>query len=139
MLTGDCILDFERLDETTIEFPEEDEDNLEYQPITVPRSYQIEIFNKAMNGNVIAVLDTGSGKTLISALLIRHVHNLDDFEKKPRRISVFLVPKVPLVAQQRKYLAANLNLRVKQYYGRMNVDSVCFSKSNDQVAREKMA
>jgi endoribonuclease Dicer len=57
---------------------------------TVPRSYQMEMFHKAMAGNVIAVLDTGSGKTLISCLIIKHVHNID-FENKASRISVFVL------------------------------------------------
>ena len=36
------------------------------------REYQQELFERAKDENVIAVLDTGMGKTLIAAMLIRH-------------------------------------------------------------------
>ena len=38
-----------------------------------PRGYQLEIARRATEGNVIAVADTGSGKTLISVLLLKRV------------------------------------------------------------------
>lgn len=41
--------------------------------ITNPRDYQTELFQRARAENVIAVLDTGSGKTHIATLLLRHV------------------------------------------------------------------
>ena len=126
-LSGAAFFNFDCLTSDMIRMHSEESEELEDSPtgrIVVPRSYQIEILNKAMQGNVIAVLDTGSGKTLISALLIKHLHNLDAFEKRPRRLSVFLVPKVPLVTQQSKYLAANLNLRVNHYYGSKGLFSV---------------
>lgn len=40
-------------------------------PITDPRDYQIEIFELAKQENIIAVLDTGTGKTHIATLLLR--------------------------------------------------------------------
>jgi superfamily II DNA or RNA helicase len=40
-------------------------------PSTVPRAYQQEILEEAYKRNVIAVLPTGVGKTLIGALLIK--------------------------------------------------------------------
>ena len=36
-----------------------------------PRGYQIELFRRARNENVIACMDTGTGKTLVAALLLR--------------------------------------------------------------------
>jgi hypothetical protein len=44
------------------------------------RDYQSELFARAKAGNIIAVLDTGSGKTLVAALLIRETvcKELDD-------------------------------------------------------------
>jgi len=41
--------------------------------ITNPRDYQTELFQRAKEENVIAVLDTGSGKTHIATLLLQHV------------------------------------------------------------------
>lgn len=40
-------------------------------PTTVPRAYQQEILEEAVKRNVIAVLPTGVGKTLIGAMLIK--------------------------------------------------------------------
>jgi endoribonuclease Dicer len=79
--------------------------------ITDPREYQLELFEKAKKQNVIAVLDTGmclvghlqapcidistgSGKTLIAVLLLRHVldQELEDRAMgKKRRMSFFLL------------------------------------------------
>lgn len=62
--------------------------------ITSPRDYQTELFQKAKEENIIAVLDTGSGKTHIATLLLRHIldeelqHRADG---KPHRIAFFLV------------------------------------------------
>ena len=39
----------------------------------LPRRYQEEIFSRAQERNVIAALDTGSGKTYISTLLIKWI------------------------------------------------------------------
>jgi endoribonuclease Dicer len=62
--------------------------------ITNPRDYQTELFQKAKAENIIAVLDTGSGKTHIATLLLRHV--LDgELEARakggPHKIAFFLV------------------------------------------------
>lgn len=40
-----------------------------------PRPYQVELFNIAKEKNSILVLGTGSGKTLISILLIKELGN----------------------------------------------------------------
>lgn len=81
--------------------------------ITDPREYQIELFEKAKNQNIIAVLDTGlclyvyeyvcvayvflgSGKTLIAVLLLRYIID-QEIERRSMgqeaRISFFLVSK----------------------------------------------
>lgn len=45
-------------------------------PDSVPRAYQNEIFQQAIRRNVIAVMGTGTGKTLIACMLIKYMHAL---------------------------------------------------------------
>lgn len=85
--------------------------------VLVPRQYQKEIFLKAQQRNVIAVLDTGSGKTLISALLIKWISMQASTQKK---VIVFLVPKVPLVEQQSNFIARHTALRVAQVHSELS-------------------
>ncbi|KAF4555624.1 Dicer-like protein [Elsinoe fawcettii] len=90
-----------------------------------PREYQLELFERAKQQNTIAVLDTGTGKTLIAVLLLRHVidQELDDrLAGKPSRIAFFLVPAVNLVFQQQAVLKHNLNYEVTRIYGAMGID-----------------
>ena len=82
--------------------------------VLLPRRYQEEIFVRAQQGNVIAALDTGSGKTYISMLLIKHVAAQTENREK---IIVFLVPKVALVQQQGEFIAKQTSLRVRQFFG----------------------
>ena len=59
-----------------------------------PREYQLALFERAKAENTIAVLETGSGKTLIAVLLIRHVvdRELEDRAKgMPHRTTFFMV------------------------------------------------
>jgi hypothetical protein len=61
------------------------------------RDYQSELFAQAKAGNIVAVLDTGSGKTLIAALLLRDVVNKEMEDRasgKSPRTSFFLVRHV---------------------------------------------
>jgi endoribonuclease Dicer len=85
--------------------------------VLIPREYQKEIFLKAQQRNVIAVLDTGSGKTLISALLIKWIAAQKHTQKK---VTVFLVPKVPLVEQQSIFIAQHTSLRVAQVHSEVS-------------------
>jgi endoribonuclease Dicer len=94
---------------------------LVYKPepgdVLIPRQYQEEIFLKAQQKNIIAVLDTGSGKTLISALLIKWIAGQESSQKK---VVIFLVPKVPLVEQQGKFIAQHTALRVAQVHSEVS-------------------
>lgn len=93
--------------------------------IASPREYQVELFERAKEKNIIAVLATGSGKTLIAALLLRHmieqelVDRSNKEENLTSRISFFLVDKVSLVHQQWKVLKANLDHNVAKFHGEM--------------------
>ncbi|EHY54037.1 Dicer-like protein 1 [Exophiala dermatitidis] len=89
------------------------------------REYQEELFERAKDENVIAVLDTGSGKTLIAALLIRHFLQqelIDRSQGKPPKTIFFLVNSVPLANQQARFLNANLPQKVIALYGDSKVD-----------------
>lgn len=62
--------------------------------ISNPRDYQTELFQRAKTENTIAVLDTGTGKTHIATLLLRHVleKELEDRAKgNTHKIAFFLV------------------------------------------------
>ncbi|KAF9367977.1 hypothetical protein CPB97_005093, partial [Podila verticillata] len=39
----------------------------------IPRQYQLQIYERALNENTIVVMDTGSGKTLVAAMLIKEM------------------------------------------------------------------
>lgn len=68
-----------------------------------PREYQFELFNKAVNENVITVLDTGSGKTLISVMLIKHMVNLERQARLTRREVISLeLPHYSLITNRKK-------------------------------------
>ncbi|KAL1303558.1 hypothetical protein AAFC00_006928 [Neodothiora populina] len=93
--------------------------------ITGPREYQMELFERAKMQNTIAVLATGSGKTLIAVLLLRHVidQELEDRRQgKPGRVAIFLVPSVTLLFQQFAVLEKNLDCSVERFCGAMKCD-----------------
>ncbi|KAJ7581534.1 hypothetical protein C8J56DRAFT_1168997 [Mycena floridula] len=85
----------------------------------LPRKYQEEIFTQAQTENIIAALDTGSGKTYISTLLLKWISVLPTSQGK---VIVFLVPKVALVEQQSSFIATHSPLRVAKLHGQ-EVDS----------------
>lgn len=89
-------------------------------PLPFSRSYQLEALEKAINGNTIAFLETGSGKTLIAVMLLRSCAYL--LRKPSRFFAVFLVPKVVLVTQQAQVVRTHTDLIVGQYWGEMGID-----------------
>ncbi|KAG0086071.1 Dicer-like protein 1 [Podila epicladia] len=69
----------------------------------VPRLYQQHMYEKALHENIIAVMDTGSGKTLVAAMLIKETVRQEGEVRRnssEKKISVFVVANVPLVRQQ---------------------------------------
>jgi endoribonuclease Dicer len=64
--------------------------------ILTPRDYQTELFQRAREENIIAVLDTGSGKTHIATLLLRHTLDLELEARRNNespKIAFFLVSR----------------------------------------------
>lgn len=84
----------------------------------LPRRYQEEVFSRAQKGNIIAALGTGSGKTLISLLLIKSIFAQQASDGK---VIIFLVPKVTLVEQQGNYLAKHTPLRIIKLHGALDI------------------
>ncbi|KAI3705990.1 hypothetical protein L1987_76242 [Smallanthus sonchifolius] len=91
----------------------------DHQP-SFARSYQIEALEQAIKENTIVFLETGSGKTLIAIMLLRHYAYL--LRKPSPYIAVFLVPTVVLVKQQAEYVRKHLALKVEEYWGEKGVD-----------------
>lgn len=72
-----------------------------------PRSYQWELYGRAMEGDRVIFLPTGTGKTLISCMTISYM-----LELNPTRQALFLVDKVLLVIQQSRYLVKQIGDRI---------------------------
>ena len=64
-----------------------------------PREYQKELFLQALQRNTLVYLPTGSGKTLIAAMVLNCMKKLN-----PDKLMVFLVDRIPLVYQQSEYI-----------------------------------
>ncbi|ATY67483.1 RNase3 domain [Cordyceps militaris] len=85
-----------------------------------PREYQNELFERAKKKNTIVVLDTGSGKTLIAIMLLRHVleQELEDRSNGcHRKTAFFIVDKVALCVQQYQVVKSNLPFPITKCYG----------------------
>ncbi|KAM5342334.1 hypothetical protein ACJ41O_013300 [Fusarium nematophilum] len=90
--------------------------------IATPREYQVDLFERAKEKNTIVVLDTGSGKTLIAALLLKHTLEQELEHRaagKPKRVAFFLVEKVALCFQQHAVLNCNLDYPTTKFWGNM--------------------
>jgi endoribonuclease Dicer len=85
------------------------------------RDYQVQLYQMALERNIVTVLGTGTGKTLISVLLLKDMSIRESMRPHPRK-ALFLVNQVPLVTQQAAVISANCNLNVVQFYGEMGVD-----------------
>lgn len=64
-------------------------------------------------------MDTGTGKTLVAIMLIRHITSLPTPPGDPPSLVVCIVPTVNLVTQQSAAIAGQTNLRVKGFSGSM--------------------
>ncbi|KAK3110193.1 Dicer-like protein 1, partial [Teratosphaeriaceae sp. CCFEE 6253] len=94
--------------------------------ITNPRQYQLELFERAKQENCIAVLDTGTGKTMIAVMLLRWTID-QELERRANgaapKISFFLTASVALASQQKSVLTANLDHNVAKVCGADGVDN----------------
>lgn len=84
-----------------------------------PREYQIEMANASMASNCIVWISTGGGKTLIAALVMRRLRQIERTDKK----FVFLAPNVALTEQQGVVLREYLKCSVSVYNSNRGVDA----------------
>ncbi|RWR99549.1 endoribonuclease Dicer-like protein, partial [Dinothrombium tinctorium] len=84
----------------------------------------MKLFEAAKLGNSMICLPTGSGKTYIAIMLIKHYQNelIDDFEHREAKRTFFLVPTKPLVDQQAKQIQTWTSLRVGQFTGQTEIE-----------------
>jgi endoribonuclease Dicer len=75
-----------------------------------PRHYQIELFEQSKLGNSIVYLETGTGKTMISVLLMDHLTTVN-----PHNKTVFLAPTNALVHQQTTSIEDVLDYSISGY------------------------
>ena len=78
----------------------------------------MELLEKAKKKNIIVYLGTGSGKTFIAVMLIKHMRDQVTLNKKV----VFLCNNVALLEQQAQVIEKTTGLRVGTYCGAHGVD-----------------
>ncbi|KAM0833126.1 hypothetical protein ACQ4PT_064459 [Festuca glaucescens] len=100
--------------------------------------YQVEVFEAALRGNTIAVLDTGSGKTMVAVMLARdHVRRARAGEA-PRRIVLFLAPTVHLVHQQFEVIREYTDLDATECYGASGVAEWTAEQWKEEVGSKEV-
>ncbi|XP_044470277.1 endoribonuclease Dicer homolog 2-like [Mangifera indica] len=105
-------------------------------PLPFARCYQLEALEKAIKQNTIVFLETGSGKTLIAIMLLRHYAYL--LRKPSQYIAVFLVPQVVLVSQQAEAIKLHTDLKVGMYWGEMGVDYWDSVTWNEEIGKHEV-
>ncbi|KRT83525.1 helicase [Oryctes borbonicus] len=89
----------------------------------VPRNYQVELMQIAINNNTIIYLPTGAGKTYIAVLVLKHLSGaLIKPWNEGRKVTIILVNTIALVHQHGKYLKRHTPFSVGEYTGELNVD-----------------
>ena len=80
--------------------------------------YKVELLEKAKMKNIIVYLGTGSGKTFIAVMLIKHMR--DELAQKKKVI--FLANNVALLEQQAEVISKMTGLKTGSYCGAHGVD-----------------
>ncbi|CAJ1341611.1 unnamed protein product [Effrenium voratum] len=79
---------------------------------TSPKSYQIEAYVEALARDLLVVMPTGCGKTLVAAMVLARMARLNR-----NHMGLFVVDRIPLVFQQASAIAAETGLRTCQLCG----------------------
>ncbi|CAF0962428.1 unnamed protein product [Brachionus calyciflorus] len=105
----------------------------------VPRPYQIELLEKAIEKDIIVHLKTGSGKTFISVMLLNALSPQVEapFSKGGKR-SIFLAITVPLVKQQAEFLREQLHLKIGDYYGEKVIDNRILDSWDEKIWKNEI-
>ena len=80
--------------------------------------FKVELLEKAKMKNIIVYLGTGSGKTFIAVMLIKHLRDEVALKKKV----VFLANNVALLEQQAEVISKMTGLKTGSYCGAHGVD-----------------
>ena len=88
----------------------------------VPRDYQIEAFVEGLQRNIVIVLNTGAGKTLIASMILAKMCELNS-----GRMGLMIVDRVPLAFQHRDAIAGDTYLKVV---------SACGQNMTENIVRE---
>jgi len=107
------------------------------------RPYQEELLQKAIAGNTIVYLGTGSGKTFIAVMLIREMKGLLVGGTKVRVgvsivQAIFLVSSVALVEQQARQVEEQTGLTVGSYCGADGVDDWDGERWKAEIAQHQV-
>uniref|UniRef100_A0A0D9XKU7 Uncharacterized protein n=1 Tax=Leersia perrieri TaxID=77586 RepID=A0A0D9XKU7_9ORYZ len=98
----------------------------------------VEVFEAALRGNTIAVLDTGSGKTMVAVMLAREHARRVRAGEAPRRVVVFLAPTVHLVHQQFEVIREYTDLDVMKCSGASGVAEWGADHWKEEVRRNEI-
>ncbi|KAI9644163.1 Dicer-like protein 2 [Ciborinia camelliae] len=95
-----------------------------------PRTYQLEMLEESLKGNIIVAMDTGSGKTHVAVLRM-----LKEFDRmEPDKLIWFLAPTVALCVQHYEYLQLNItSALIKLLVGADGVDRWTEQRQWDSV------
>lgn len=85
--------------------------------LTLPRLYQLELLEEAKRQNIIIRADTGTGKTLVAALLIKWMAAQPKPNSQRHVLQAFFAPTCSLVQQQAQEIQKRTGLRVRAFTG----------------------
>ena len=80
--------------------------------------FKVELLEKAKMKNIIVYLGTGSGKTFIAVMLIKHMRD----EVAQKKKVIFLANNVALLEQQAEVISKMTGLKTGSYCGAHGVD-----------------
>ncbi|KAK7677717.1 hypothetical protein QCA50_019269 [Cerrena zonata] len=83
----------------------------------ITRGYQQELLHESLRRNVVIALDTGSGKTHIAVLRMKH-----EVERDTKKTVWFIAPTVALIEQQREVIRGSIPVPVGLVSGQSEPD-----------------